>query len=1181
MRISRRLAAAALALALGLATAGPVRAQTTSASVSGMVRDSQGGALPGATVTLTSATQGNILTAITDGEGNFLFPYVRPDTYVLKIVLEGFQTFERRNLQVNANDKFSAGIFAMQLGLLTESITVEGRQALVQAESGERSFTLESKAIEHIAVNGRSFFPLATLVPGVVPVMGGEVPTQVSNMSANGMRPNSNNFTVDGISNVDTGDNGGNMSTTNIEAVSEFKILTSSYQAEYGRAVGAQISVVTKSGTQNFSGSGYWYGRRSDWNANTWTNNRSGIEKPEASRNDSGYTIGGPVFIPGRFNEQKNKLFFFFAQEYQRRKDPVAEVRTTVPTALERIGDFSQSVDANGNPFPFIRDAATGLPCHAGDTSGCFRDGGVVGRIPQDRLYQPTLAALGLFPLPNVAGEPGHNYTSQTPNQQPRREELIRLDYQASNNWRFTGRLLHNQDTRELPYGVAWAAGSNGVDTSMGRQDIPGYNWVTSATGVLNQTTSLEVSVGSAHNSLDIYLTNPSLKRSASAVGQIPMPFPDAVQDDWIPHFLFGGGRVANPARFITQQTPFSNFNTTYDVTGNVTKILGSHAIKTGVFYQRSLKDQSAFAPFNGQIDFANNANNPFDSGHPYANAAIGVFDSFQQASTYAKPKWRYSNLEWFIQDNWKTTSRLTFDYGVRFYYVTPQWDVSRQASNFLPDQYDSSEAVRLFQPATVGGSRVGFDPVTGATVPSAFIGRIVPNSGNRFNGAFQAGDGIDETLTTGAELKVSPRLGAAYDVFGDQSTVVRGGFGIFFDRPQGNLVFNLINNPPGVTVQNLNWGLVKDAVGATPLHGVVNLQPSQYDFELPTVYQWNVGVQRKLPLAFTMDIAYVGSESRELPQGIQINSVPYGAAFRPENQDPTRPASAIPGAQALDANFLRPYRGYGNIAMLDYSAFSNYHALQTALNRRFDRGLLVGLTYTWSKALGVVDTDFAGGRPDGEAANRRANYAPLAFDRPHVFTANFVYQLPTFAGGALGHLTNDWQISGIYRAMTGVPYPINFSIPGITAVNLTGSDGNNNARVVLTGDPGPGATGDPYRMLDTSVFAPPQPGSLGFESARFFVYGPGLNSLDLSVSKSVRIGGRVRAEIRLDAFNALNHTQFSGVNSTVNFRSLTDPTITNLPYDSTGSLVNRNGFGTVNGVRPARELQLVTRLSF
>ena len=260
----------------------------------------------------------------------------------------------------------------------------------------------------------------------------------------------------------------------------------------------------------------------------------------------------------------------------------------------------------------------------------------------------------------------------------------------------------------------------------------------------------------------------------------------------------------------------------------------------------------------------------------------------------------------------------------------------------------------------------------------------------------------------------------------------------------------------------------------------------------------------------------------------------------------------------------------------------SNYHALQTSLNRRFDRGLLVGINYTWSKALGLVTDDFSTGRPDGEVANRRANYSYLGFDRPHNFVASFVYQTPRAARGALGVLANGWQVSGIYRWTSGTPYPITFNIPGIGAQNLTGSDPGQNARIVVTSDPGKGWSGDPYRQIDTSVFAPPQTGSLGFESARFFLHGPPINNLDLSISKSISLGGKRKIEVRLDAFNALNHTQFTGVNSVANFASLTDPRITNLPFDQAGNLVRpMTGFGTVTGARSPRQLQIVARLTF
>src|SRR5882672_21225 len=293
-----------------------LRAQTTSASVSGSIQDSQSAVLPGVTVTMTSRTQGNVLTGVTDSGGRFVFPIVRPDTYTLQVTLEGFKTLERTNLIVNANDKFSTGALTMEVGALSEEVTVSSRVIELQSASGERSFTLESETLKNIANNGRALFNFATLVPGALSQNTGNTELgSVSGFTVNGQRPNSNNITIDGVANIDTGDNGGNLATTNIDAVSEFKILTNAYQAEYGRAVGGQLQVVTKSGTQAVHGSGYWYGRRSEWNANSWTNKRAAapapvgngalIIPPQSARNDYGFTLGGPVYIPGSFNSDK------------------------------------------------------------------------------------------------------------------------------------------------------------------------------------------------------------------------------------------------------------------------------------------------------------------------------------------------------------------------------------------------------------------------------------------------------------------------------------------------------------------------------------------------------------------------------------------------------------------------------------------------------------------------------------------------------------------------------------------------------------------------------------------------------------------------------------------------------------------------------------------------------------
>ena len=494
----------------------------------------------------------------------------------------------------------------------------------------------------------------------------------------NGQRPNSNNITIDGVANIDTGDNGGNMATTNIDAVAEFKILTNAYQAEYGRAVGGQLQVVTKSGSQNFHGSGYWYGRRSDWDANTYLNKRETPEVPKSktSRNDSGYTIGGPVAFPG-FNQDKKKLFFFWSQEFQRRSNPANVHQTRVPTALERRGDFSQSVDSSGNPFPFIRDFSTGLPCSATDTRGCFQDGGVLGRIPANRLYAPGLAALSIFPQANFSGGSGLNFTSQDPDSPKRREELLRMDFQPTDTWRVTGRYMNNKEDILQAYGTTWAG--NGSDQlPMPTLFVhPGSNYMLSASGILNSTTSLELSWGRAANSLNYQLQQQQLFRANAGVSSLPLLFPSAVQSDYVPWFLFRAsdnndksGRTGNAGQYQTDRGPFTNENITHDVIANLTKVWGAHSSKVGFYFNSSFKPQSIFASFNSQIDFRDNSNNPFDTGFSYANAATGVFNIYQQASKFALPEWRYKNVEWYAQDNWKPNDRLTLDYGMRFYYA-------------------------------------------------------------------------------------------------------------------------------------------------------------------------------------------------------------------------------------------------------------------------------------------------------------------------------------------------------------------------------------------------------------------------------------------------------------------------------------------------------------------------------
>jgi hypothetical protein len=1170
---------------LALAMATVVAAQTTSGSIAGNITDPNQAAVSNATVKISDESKSFTLSATTDVEGRFVFPQVPPGTYKLSVEASGFKKLERTGILLVANDKMTLGDIVVQVGATSETVTVTAEATLVQAESAERSYAVQGEVVRNIAVNGRNFAALASIAAGLVTTTNNGTAGDITNISANGLRTSANNLQIDGVATVDTGNNGQMVQVT-LDAIAEFKVLTSDYQAEYGRSAGAQISAVTRSGTRDFHGSFYAFRRHDGMNANTWINNRdstptSKVNKPRLDQRDIGYTIAGPVWIPKLFNENKDKVFFFFNQEFQKRLTPPAgPTRVTVPTLLERAGDFSKSVDNQGNPFPYIWDPdmrAKGIPCNASNPSGCFQDAnGVVGRIPAGRLYQPGLNILKIYPLPNASGK-DFNYITEEPTSAPQRQDLIRGDWNITNNWRANGKFLYYKNSPVQPYG-SFVLGTNLPDYAT---KFPNnrYGVTGTVTGSLNPTTVLEVTFGQSHNFIDILPNNPKFNRKDLNLTGIPLLYNDAVQLDLPAQFVFNGGRISNGPNIGSNNAPFHNFNTTRDWAASLSKIRGAHNFKFGFFWQNSFKPQSSFANNNGVYNFVNDGSNPFDTGFGFANAAIGVYNTFTQASGYFTGEYRYNNVEWYAQDNWKLTDRVTLDYGMRFYWIQQQFDESSQTANFLPDQYRAADAPRLYRPDTdATGARVGKDPVTGQIVAATYIGRIVPNTGKLTNGVFQAGKGIEQGLYRTRGVHIAPRFGFAYDVFGGQRMVVRGGAGVFYDRPQGNTVFDLVQNPPTTIQQTLFFGKISEVGTGQVLLAPPSLVAIDREGKIPTTYAYNLGVQYKLPFESVLDLSYVGTSGQHLLQRRSINAPAYGAAYLAQNQDKTSTGSAtVPGARALPVDLLRPYQGFGQIQYIEPSTSSNYHSLQSSINRRFSRGLLLGVNYTWSKALGTQSNDLPGitgfGAPH-TLDNRRANYGPLDFDRRHNFSVNWVYELPKATGRrALGYALNDWQLSGIYRYGTGQPFNIGYNLPGgLSAYTYTGTQNIENARVVLLKNPGNGHSSDPYRQFDITAFTLPQPGSQGFESGRNYLYRSPINSWDLSLSKRFQVKERAKFEIRLDAFNALNHTQFNDVNTTLTANS---------PFDANGNLVNKTGFGAVTSVRPPRNLQLGARFEF
>ncbi len=1187
-----RLVKVLLLISLTVLAAAPLAAQTSSGSIAGSVVDAQKASIPNATVTVVEQEKKTTLTTTTDTEGRFVFPQLLPGKYTIIVESPNFKKTERRDITLLANDKISAGEIALEVGSIVDSVEVSAQTLLVKTESAERSAALTEREMENVAVNSRSYLQLVGILPGVVSTAnlttGGHA--GLANISVNGARFDQNNLTLDGLGNVDTGNNGDQLATISLDSVQELKVLTSNYQAEYGRSSGSQISVVTKSGTGHYHGSGYLFHRNEGLNANNWKNNRDGLQRNLFRFNNPGYTIGGPLYIPKVMEHTKDKLFFFWSQEFQRQLRPQGRRDATFPTDLERQGDFSQSVDKNGAPFPYIRDPSlpANLPCNATSQAGCFQDGGVVGRIPKNRLYAPGIAALNLFPKPNNPGNIGFNYSSQIPDSYPRRESLIRVDGNLSEKWRVFGHFLHNSDSVTSAYG-SFVLGS-GFPIVPITDSRPGRSLALSATGILSPTLTNETTWGFGKNIIHIFAVNDGLTRAKTGIN-IPLLYPNSVQDDYIPRFAYAGTRIGNQQQVGTNNAPFYNYNTTIEWIDNLSKVWRQHLFKTGIYIQRSRKDQTAFANSSGDINFGDGNSNPFDTGFGFANMALGVYQSDTQASVYATGKYRYTNVEWYAQDQWKITRRLTLDYGLRFQWIQPQYDAGLQTSSFEPDQFDPKKASKLYLPV-VGGA---LDPTTGQIIASNVLrGRIVPNSGNLTNGILQAGQGISKYLMNDNGIHYAPRAGFAWDVTGKQDFVVRGGGGIFYDRFQGNEIFDEITNPPTTFQPTLVNGLLSQVDPKTALLSPFSIFALDNNGPVPTVYNYSLGIQTKLPGQFVLDTSYVGSQARHQLERLNLNAIPYGATFLPSNVDPTKPASALPGQQAYDANFLRPYQGYGDITLKQFGGTANYNSMQVTLQRRFTNGFTTAVAYTWAKSLGTSDDRTNFNRIDSNT--RLANYALTQLHRAHTVNINYVYELPSLFKGRARALLDGWQLSGITTFQTGQAYSPGYSIGGVGIQNITGSY-TEPARLALIGNPNTGSD-NPYNRLNPKAFAAPRVGSIGLEAPRNYVIGPGINNWNISLQKSFSIKERARLELRADAFNAFNHTQFSGINSTLNFSNanavsggvfgtlsngvFTPVKPSNLYLNDAGTAVNnKNGFGTVSGARDPRIVQLVIRLAF
>ena len=963
-------------MAAALFSASFLYGQQISGSITGVVKDSQQAAVAGAKVSINNQEQGTTRDATTAPDGSFVFTQLQPGSYTIGVEATGFKKFEQKDVRVFANDRLSLGDVVLSVGALTETVTVEAQTDTVQASSAERAGVLTGRQVTELAENGRSLFDLTRVLPGVVYTGG------LGGIQANGNRGNQNNFTLDGVTNVDTGSNGGTLATTNIDMIAEMKVITNSQPAEFGRSSGAQIEVVTKGGTKDFHGTGYFFHRHEDLNANSWRNNVDGRPKDYYRYNTAGFNIGGPAYIPGKFNRNKEKLFFFMGIEWQKQLVPQGLHNVTVPTALERAGDFSQTHDGGGAPV-IIFDPANGKQPFPGNV------------IPKSRFNADGAKILNWYPLPNAAGvDPSYNYQTSNSNTYPRREEIYRGDYNINDKWKAYARYIRNKDETSMAYGQ-WNASYN-IPFGPMSFGAPGWSFVSNVTTIINPTLTNEFVFGSSRN--DLHITPITDAFNASKVGvSYTMPFPDADKLKLVQNWNFGG--VSNGPTTGFAGTPFLNFNHTYDITDSVAKVHDTHTIKGGIYMHKSLKDQTAFTSVNGIINFDRDANNPLDSNWAFSNALLGNYDTLQQSNQVLNGQYRSWNVEWYVQDNWRVTQKLTLEYGMRFYWVQPQYDKALQTSAWNPGLYDSaSRAVLRTAGVDSNGNRISINPLTGETGPAALIGSIVNNGKGFVNGVYangmgQAGkNGYPKGLMQDRGIQYAPRVGIAYQF--DSKTVIRAGGGVFYDRLQGNPVFDMLPNPPSTIIPKFyygNLGSIPPASAGTFFPaGVVGFDEGG---KIPTTYNWNLTIQRQLPFDLLLDVGYVGSSSNHNLYRVNQNAIPLGAAWLPQNQDPLNASPKFDGTTSNQPNFYRPYLGYTNTTDYGFGANSNYNSLQVAAHRRFGRSITADVAYTWSKVMGTANDDGVNVNPFNA---RVAEYGPLFYDHTHVLVFNYVYNLPT-----------------------------------------------------------------------------------------------------------------------------------------------------------------------------------------
>ncbi len=1119
--------------------------QSSTSTVLGTVVDAQGGAVAGAAITLIDEGTRDERSVRTEGNGSFLIPNMLPGTYTVKVASTGFQTYLKQGAALTASERLSLGTIQLTVGSVTETVNVTAESAVVQSASSESSAVLTTQQLQSVAQRGRNVVGFLRLLPGVSTSGeaetlhgAGGIGTTLPNIG--GVRNGALTIGVDGQQGQDNGSSAAYTTSVSLDAIAEVKVLLNTYQAEYGRNGGAVVNVVSKSGAREFHGSAYWYKRHEMFNAQNFFNNAAipTIPKPRYRYITEGLTFGGPVMVPKLFNTSRQKLFFFLSLETNPSREPQSITRLTMPTALERQGDFSKSALKPKDP-----------------ATGALYPNNI---IPPSLFNKSGQALLNLLSLPNSFDPTGnYNYLFQDTRQGSRKQELFRIDYRATDkdSLFFRGTFF---DTTSEGYNLTnW-------DFIKVQQIFYNKHASFGYTRILTPSIINELNLGARRpqERLPFPASGSDLAKvrrptSGFTVGQF---YPRANPDQIIPQASFGGVQNSPSfGSFFAARFPQFEDDVNWNIGNNLSWIKGSHSFKFGIYAERD-RITTGFGfnvPWMGNFNFGTGGSNPLDTGNPYSNALTGVFQTYDEATNPTKPSALAANIDWFVQDSWKVTKKLTLELGLRVAYFTPWAQTDGLQSSFALGRYKASDAPVLYRPGLAGNTRVAVNPLTGQTLSSVYIGTFVPNTGNPGNGYVTTRDGNYPAgfYEKSPEL-LQPRFGFAYDVFGNGKTAIRGGFAktnqLVRYEPQ-SAAAPISFNP---RVYNQNLGTFLNATGVL---SPGNATGHDRYLKAPDYYNISLGIQHNIGFSTVLDIKYVSALGRNLATTRDINRLPYGARFLPENQDPTRPGNPLPDS------FLRPYPGYNAITYRESSGSSNYHALQATANRRYTNGLQFGVAYTYSKTMDYANLPTY-------RSFREWSYGKADFDQTHVMVINYSYDLPKFSKLVAGRITrfalDNWQISGITTFASGTPFNVNLTTTATTnTMDLSG--GGDGQRVNVNGDPRlPHGDRTVDHIFNTSVFSLPKKGDAG-NAARDLYRGPGLINSDVTLFKNFPIKGEQRAlQLRWEVYNIFNHTNFTTVDNTTRF----DP--------NTGVQTNIN-FGRATAARNPRLMQVSARFSF